>query len=52
MRLFNIDFSNMHEVNLVQFNFLDLAPMKGASVSVTPWLYVVLLMTIHKQVSS
>lgn len=49
MRLFNIDISNMHEVNLVQFNFLDLAPMKGASVCLT---YVVLLMTIHKQESS
>lgn len=32
MRLFSFDFSNMHEVNLVKFNFLDLAPMKGASV--------------------
>lgn len=38
MRLFNFDFSNMHEVNLVQFNFLDLAPMKGVSVCVTPCL--------------
>lgn len=32
MRLFSFDFSNMHEVNLFKFNFLDLAPMKDASV--------------------